>query len=60
LEDALFASLQISDNVDLGELRWSLQQVKGQETIAISPVVVHPPLLWVRGGVQADFVCSAG
>jgi 2-iminobutanoate/2-iminopropanoate deaminase len=59
IESALFASVQISHAVDLGELRWSFQQVKGLDRIAISPVVVLPPLLWVRGGVQADFICAA-
>jgi enamine deaminase RidA (YjgF/YER057c/UK114 family) len=58
LEVVLFASMQISESVDLGELRWNFQQVRGQETVAISPVVVQPPLLWTRGGVQADFICS--
>jgi enamine deaminase RidA (YjgF/YER057c/UK114 family) len=57
-ESVLFASVQISTSVDLGELRWNFQQVKGQENIAISPVVVQAPLIWARGGVQADFICS--
>jgi enamine deaminase RidA (YjgF/YER057c/UK114 family) len=60
LEGVLFASMQIPESVNLGELRWNFQQVKGQENIAISPVVVQPPLLWVRGGVQGDFICSVG
>jgi enamine deaminase RidA (YjgF/YER057c/UK114 family) len=59
-ESVLFASVQIPTSVDLGELRWNFQQVKGQETIAISPVVVQAPLIWARGGVQADFICSIG
>jgi hypothetical protein len=32
--------------------------VQGQDRIAISPVVVQSPLLWVRGGLQADFICA--
>ena len=59
IESALFASIQIAETVDLGELRWNFQQVQGQDRIAISPVVVQSPLLWVRGGVQADFICAA-
>jgi enamine deaminase RidA (YjgF/YER057c/UK114 family) len=59
VESALFASIQIAETVDLGELRWNFQQVQGQDRIAISPVVVQSPLLWVRGGVQADFICAA-
>jgi enamine deaminase RidA (YjgF/YER057c/UK114 family) len=59
IESALFASVQIAETVDLGELRWIFQQVQGQDMIAISPVVVQPPLLWVRGGLQADFICES-
>jgi enamine deaminase RidA (YjgF/YER057c/UK114 family) len=59
IDSALFASVQIAQAVDLGELRWNFQQVQGQDRIAISPVVVQSPLLWVRGGVQADFICAA-
>ena len=59
IESALFASVQIAETVDLGELRWIFQQVQGQDRIAISPVVVQPPLLWVRGGLQADFICQS-
>jgi hypothetical protein len=60
IDGVLFASVQIAERVDLGELRWNFQQVKGQERIAISPVVVQSPLLWARGGLQADFICAAG
>lgn len=60
IEGVLFASVQIAERVDLGELRWNFQQLKGQDRIAISPVVVQSPLLWARGGLQADFICAAG
>ena len=59
IDSVLFASMQIADSVDLGELRWNVEQVKGQDRIAISSVVVQSPLLWVRGGIQADFICLA-
>jgi 2-iminobutanoate/2-iminopropanoate deaminase len=59
IEKVLFAGLQIAPDVDLGSLRWHLQQIQGQERIAISPIVVQPPLLWIRGGIQADFICAA-
>jgi 2-iminobutanoate/2-iminopropanoate deaminase len=59
IESALFASVQIAETVNLGELRWIFQQVQGQDRIAISPVIVQPPLLWVRGGLQADFICES-
>jgi enamine deaminase RidA (YjgF/YER057c/UK114 family) len=58
-DSLLFAAMQIASGTDLGELRWYVEQVNGQERIAISPVVVQPPLLWVRGGIQADFICMA-
>jgi enamine deaminase RidA (YjgF/YER057c/UK114 family) len=60
MERVLFASIQISESLDLGELRWNFQQVRGQESVAISPVVVQAPLLWTRGAVQANFICSLG
>jgi 2-iminobutanoate/2-iminopropanoate deaminase len=59
IESVLFASVQIAETVDLGELRWIFQQVQGQDRIAISPVIVQPPLLWVRGDLQADFICQS-
>jgi enamine deaminase RidA (YjgF/YER057c/UK114 family) len=58
LDNVLFAGLQIANGVNLGELRWNVEQVKGQADVAISPVVVQAPLLWVRGGIQADFICA--
>ena len=57
LDNVLFASMQIAKGVDLGALRWHAEQAKGQERIAISPVVVDS-LLWTRGSIQADFICS--
>jgi 2-iminobutanoate/2-iminopropanoate deaminase len=59
IQSALFASVQIAETVNLGELRWIFQQVQGQDRVAISPVIVQPPLLWVRGGLQADFICQS-
>ena len=60
MDRVLFASLQIPKGADLGGLRWAFQQIKGLEGIAISPVVVQPPLLWLHGGVQGDFICALG
>jgi 2-iminobutanoate/2-iminopropanoate deaminase len=59
IEKVLFAGLQIATDVDLSSLRWHLQQINGQERIAISPIRIQPPLLWIKGGVQADFICAA-
>ena len=59
LDNVLFAGVQIADGVDLGELRWDIEQVPGNNDIAFSPVVTQAPLLWVRGGLQADFICAS-
>jgi enamine deaminase RidA (YjgF/YER057c/UK114 family) len=59
LDNVLFASMQIAHAIDLGELRWNVEQMPGHKEIAISPVITQAPLLWTRGGVQADFICMA-
>jgi enamine deaminase RidA (YjgF/YER057c/UK114 family) len=58
LDRVLFASVQIAKDTELGALRWHVEQLPGLADIAVSPVVVQPPLLWMRGEVQADFICS--
>jgi 2-iminobutanoate/2-iminopropanoate deaminase len=59
LDNVLFACMQIAKATDPGELRWNVEQIPGHKDIAISPVVTQAPLLWTRGGVQADFICMA-